>query len=106
MADGACRETGLEFVPASVSAARLEQLKVVCRGCRVLEECLTYALGDDTLVGVWGGTTERERKEYRQGAEARDKQALAAVPPWLAPEERAHRAKRRGARLRVRRPAG
>ena len=30
------------------------------------EECLAYALADKDLVGMWGGTTERERREMRR----------------------------------------
>jgi WhiB family transcriptional regulator, redox-sensing transcriptional regulator len=41
-------------------------VKVVCRACPVREECLAYALADETLQGVWGGTTERERREMRR----------------------------------------
>ena len=28
-------------------------------------ECLEYALANEDLAGVWGGTTERERRQYR-----------------------------------------
>jgi hypothetical protein len=32
----------------------------------VRQRCLDYALADSTLVGVWGGTTDRERREMRK----------------------------------------
>jgi WhiB family redox-sensing transcriptional regulator len=35
---------------------------VVCSTCAVKEECLEFALGTRERFGVWGGTTERERK--------------------------------------------
>jgi WhiB family redox-sensing transcriptional regulator len=34
----------------------------VCRTCPVREECLGYALAARERYGIWGGTTERERK--------------------------------------------
>lgn len=34
----------------------------ICAGCEVAEECLTFALRDPDLRGVWGGTTERQRR--------------------------------------------
>lgn len=39
----------------------------VCRACPVREVCLEYALEHGEL-GVWGGTTERERREQRRAA--------------------------------------
>ena len=30
-------------------------------------ECLAAAVADDSLVGLWGGTTEAERLEMRRG---------------------------------------
>lgn len=37
--------------------------KVVCRGCPVVAECLADALDNRTPFGVWGGMTERERRQ-------------------------------------------
>lgn len=43
---------------------RREQLaKNICRGCKVLSNCLAYAIKHDEK-GIWGGTTENERREY------------------------------------------
>lgn len=39
-----------------------EQALAVCRGCSVRQECLEYALAAKERYGVWGGTTERERR--------------------------------------------
>lgn len=46
----------------------LQQVKEVCHYCLVKQDCLDYALslGADT-VGIWGGTTQRERKRILQG---------------------------------------
>ncbi len=44
----------------------VELLKSVCESCLVVDECLEHALADDSLVGFWGGTSERERRELRR----------------------------------------
>ncbi|MCC5951319.1 MAG: WhiB family transcriptional regulator [Acidimicrobiia bacterium] len=36
--------------------------KEVCGECAVREPCLEYALGFREKDGVWGGSTERERR--------------------------------------------
>ena len=36
--------------------------KAVCHGCPVRIACLDHALGHGEKAGVWGGTTERERR--------------------------------------------
>jgi WhiB family redox-sensing transcriptional regulator len=65
MADAACREhPEVNFFPGRGRAA--ESAKAVCRACLVREECLAYAL-EHHLVGVWGGTTERERRSRTPG---------------------------------------
>ena len=40
-------------------------VKELCAGCSVREECLEAAMADDELGGLWGGTTEGERREMR-----------------------------------------
>lgn len=42
--------------------------KAICDGCPVTLACLTYATADPSIVGVWGGTTEHERKKLRGAA--------------------------------------
>ena len=41
--------------------------KEICNQCDVREACLVYALGhpDETMFGVWGGMSERERRRLR-----------------------------------------
>ena len=39
--------------------------KKVCGNCLARQECLDYALGHSVL-GVWGGTTENERRVLRR----------------------------------------
>jgi WhiB family redox-sensing transcriptional regulator len=49
--------------------------KAVCAGCVVRSECLSYALADSNLVGIWGGTSERERRQMRQDAKLRQRES-------------------------------
>ena len=41
--------------------AELAQKRALCHACRVRQECLEEALADPDLMGIWAGTTERER---------------------------------------------
>jgi WhiB family redox-sensing transcriptional regulator len=43
-----------------------EAAKQVCAGCPVQAECLEYALATTQKFGVWGGTSERERRRMRR----------------------------------------
>lgn len=44
----------------------LAPARSVCAGCEVRAECLDYALNTGQHHGVWGGTSERERKRTRR----------------------------------------
>ena len=62
----ACREADPElFFPVAArgpGADEVARAKEVCAACRVRRECLQYALATHQLHGVWGGTTEDERR--------------------------------------------
>ena len=62
----ACRtaDPDLFFPVSSVGPGRDEvaRAKEVCAGCRVLRQCLQFALATRQAHGVWGGTTEEERR--------------------------------------------
>jgi WhiB family redox-sensing transcriptional regulator len=47
-------------------AADYGPTRELCAGCPVRQECLEAALADSDLVGLWGGTTDRERREMRR----------------------------------------
>lgn len=46
--------------------AQAEMAKAMCRVCPVRELCLHYALESNQVTGVWGGTTEEERRVLRR----------------------------------------
>jgi WhiB family transcriptional regulator, redox-sensing transcriptional regulator len=61
----ACRGVGpSDYVRGR--GANYESAKTVCGDCPVRQECLDVALADESLVGLWGGTTEAERREIRR----------------------------------------
>jgi len=53
------------FFPISYSGPAVSQVmraKAVCARCPIQQECLRYALDAGPIQGVWGGTTEEERR--------------------------------------------
>ena len=59
--------------PASL---QVDDAKAVCRRCPVVEDCLTWALETGQDAGVWGGTSEDERRALkRRGARTRARTA-------------------------------
>lgn len=44
--------------------------RAVCDECPVRMECLEYALDNKEQFGIWGGTSERERRQLRRGRAA------------------------------------
>jgi WhiB family redox-sensing transcriptional regulator len=63
----ACRDEDPElFFPISdvgPGARQTAQAKAVCARCPVREECLRYALDNGLDYGIFGGLTERERRD-------------------------------------------
>lgn len=52
--------------------------KAVCAVCPVRAECLADALEQDDHHGIWGGTSERERRNIRRN---RSKTLTIMIPP-------------------------
>ncbi|MFJ7175845.1 WhiB family transcriptional regulator [Streptomyces massasporeus] len=72
----ACRHEDPElFFPIGTSgpaALQTEQAKAVCRRrCPVQEQCLQWALDTGQSIGVWGGTSENERRALKRRTAAR-----------------------------------
>ena len=60
----ACRGSGFgPYFPRGGASAG--PAKAVCAGCPVRTECLAFALEHPQLQGVWGGTSDAERRELR-----------------------------------------
>jgi WhiB family redox-sensing transcriptional regulator len=49
---------------------QIAEAKAVCAACPVRIDCLGYALETGQDAGVWGGTSEKERREIRSGGAA------------------------------------
>jgi WhiB family redox-sensing transcriptional regulator len=64
----ACRHADPElFFPVSASGPSLDQVaqaKAICAGCLVRQQCLAFALHTRQDHGVWGGTSEQERRRW------------------------------------------
>jgi len=67
------------FFPISSSgpaAHQAKRAKAICARCEIQRACLDYAIDAGPIQGVWGGTTERERRLLRQrGRRARARHA-------------------------------
>ena len=66
--EAACRglakgESQTIFFPARGES--VEEARTICDGCPVSAECLDFAL-EHHCIGVWGGTTERQRRQLRR----------------------------------------
>ncbi len=76
----ACRDEDPELFfpdPRGPGLTQLELARAVCGRCRVRPECLSFAVETVQDHGVWGGTSEEERRAERR---ARLRRALRTVP--------------------------
>ena len=63
----ACLQADPEaFYPEKGGSSRAA--KRVCHTCPVQAECLSYALANDERFGIWGGMSERERRQLKRRA--------------------------------------
>jgi WhiB family redox-sensing transcriptional regulator len=46
--------------------AQVAEVKAVCSGCPVREQCRAWALAHPAERGVWGGLTEADRRRLRK----------------------------------------
>ena len=65
-----CREDDPElFFPIGTTgpaAVQVEEAKRVCRQCSVIDSCLEWALETGQEAGVWGGTSEDDRRALQR----------------------------------------
>lgn len=67
MAEAAC--SGMDpnlFFP--VRGESTEAARAVCETCAVRSDCLNYAVETREALGIWGGTSERQRRKHHVGA--------------------------------------
>jgi len=74
-----CRDTDPElFFPVGTTGQALLQIdraKQVCSECNVRVSCLGFALETNQDSGIWGGTSEEERRNIRRQIAARNRAA-------------------------------
>ena len=79
--DATCRDTNPDlFFPVGTTGQALVQIenaKAVCHICPCQHDCLEYALTTNQDSGIWGGTSEEERRKLRRAWVARQRQAIA-----------------------------
>jgi WhiB family redox-sensing transcriptional regulator len=65
-----CRDSNSDlFFPIGATGIALDQIdaaKEICQVCPVHGQCLEFALATNQEAGVWGGTTEDERRKLRK----------------------------------------
>jgi WhiB family redox-sensing transcriptional regulator len=66
----ACRDTDPDlFFPVGTTGPAIDQIeaaKAVCRECDAKAPCLDFALTTNQDSGIWGGTSEEERRKLRR----------------------------------------
>ena len=79
--NAACRDTDPDlFFPVGTTGPAIEQIsnaKAVCQACDAQTACLEYALVTNQDSGIWGGTSEEERRALRRQWVARNRKASA-----------------------------
>jgi WhiB family redox-sensing transcriptional regulator len=63
----ACRGEDVAAFTVDVGRQYDDGTRRLCAGCQVRRECLKTALADDSLQGMWAGTTPVERRQMRRG---------------------------------------
>lgn len=75
-----CQDTDPElFFPigtTGMAVSQIDQAKSVCMGCAAQINCLEFALRANQDTGIWGGTSEDERRQLRRTYLARRRSQL------------------------------
>ncbi|MEU5893311.1 WhiB family transcriptional regulator [Streptomyces sp. NPDC047461] len=78
----ACRDVDPDlFFPigtAGLTLVQIDEAKAVCARCPVRERCLRWALDVGQVEGIWGGTTESERRATRRRSARKDVERIGA----------------------------
>jgi len=78
-ASAACRHVDPDlFFPVGNTGPAVEQIesaKAVCHQCEAQPACLEFALATNQEAGVWGGSSEEERRKLRKAWLSRRRQA-------------------------------
>ncbi len=65
-----CRDTDPDlFFPVGttgLAVSQIDEAKAVCMGCPAQIQCLEFALIANQDTGVWGGSSEEERRQLRR----------------------------------------
>ncbi len=73
----ACRDTDPDlFFPVGTTGPAIEQIstaKAVCAECEAQVDCLEFAIATNQDSGIWGGTSEDERRQLRKQQAARQR---------------------------------
>jgi WhiB family redox-sensing transcriptional regulator len=80
-------DTGNLFYADHQHNGQVQEAKAVCLGthpdhpgaCPVLTECLEYALANGEKWGVWGGSSERERRRIKRQRRREDALATGKI---------------------------
>ena len=80
--EASCRSVDPDlFFPVGTTGMAIEQIsaaKAVCDECPVNGPCLEFALSTNQDSGVWGGTSEEERRSLRRQWLRQRRAALSA----------------------------
>jgi WhiB family redox-sensing transcriptional regulator len=75
--ESACQDISTElFFPVGrtgPAVVQIEAAKAVCAACEARAACLYFAVTTNQEYGVWGGTSEEERRQLRQAWRARQR---------------------------------
>jgi WhiB family redox-sensing transcriptional regulator len=78
--EAACRGLSLAESQAIFFPSRgdsIDEARAICDRCPVTEECLAFALANN-CIGVWAGTSDRQRRRLRRGARSTPGQVLVS----------------------------
>lgn len=96
MSQAACKgEDPARFFPERGSDSLA--IRAVCDGCEVRGDCLEFALTHGERHGIWGGTSEKQRRKIRRESDlprmVRSPFRMDLSPSPAATRKRASRAK-------------